>query len=1052
MSEEAWRQIEFPGVFDMPCNGRKLDQDALLTEGLPNQSVSVNSADYLNNGLCGLQVEMMRKRFGRNELSPPPKTPWWKDLISGFQDPTIRILLIAALISLVITAIERSVFNNTDAGYFDSLGIFLAVGLATLIAFFSQRKSNRAFELLNKIRDDIPTKVFRDGQIDNIPIGEIVVGDLIKIDSGDKIPADGVLLSSHGIHVNQSMLTGESAPVGKDVYREKRDINEIRTSVKSDSLSFLARGTAVVDGSGLMCALWTGDETQMGQIAKKLGEQANSEDETPLVQKLARLAVQISTAGVIGALTIFGVMTLEDLTQTPLLDSLKEEKVIFLPLVFTAFLIAFFLTRFLLRHLFPEMGLRIRSIPGKTAILAPFFLGFLAIGVGLLGMTQSPDQAVYGIALLRETLMAFVVAVTIIVVAVPEGLPMMVTMSLALNMRKMVRQNCLVRRLVASETIGSATVICTDKTGTLTENQMKPGLVFLDGREFIPDRFDRLEGSAAWERLSIGIAINCRAMLRFTPGTKKGCDEVTGIGNITEAALLSFLYELGIDYRTLQKDWNSFVELGHNSERKMSLTAGIFRDESILFIKGAPEKILARCSSVLIDGVERPLEQEREKINEFLISASRGAHRVLAFAEKRIFNQDLAAPEDEGKWLEESECRLIGLVGLTDPIRPEAVSSIQKCHEAHIRVKMITGDAPETARAIAESVGIPADAPDSILTSAEFNEIPDERLFEEIDRIRVLARATPFDKLRLVNALHRRGDVVAMTGDGINDAPALKAADVGISMGKNGTELAKDASDIILIDDNFKSIVTGVLWGRTLFQNIRRFVQFQLSVNVTALLCALIGPILHVPLPLTVTQLLWINIIMDTFAALALSTEPPRPQTLKERPISRSASIITGTMGLTILSSAVYQTLILFLALFGGWFVDVNHCYDISIPIANPDYLHINKQALTVFFTLFVMFQFWHTFNCRSLRAEESGFRFVTGNPSFIFIITTIAAVQIIMVQLPPVGNFFRTEPLCLSQWISIILLAFTIVPFVKMCRFAASIYSKFQHTDTETI
>lgn len=1035
----------------MPCKGHKLDQDALSTEGLSNQSVTANSADYLSNGLSGLQVETMRKRFGRNELSPPQKTPWWKDLICGFRDPTIRILLIAAVISMVITAIERSVFNNTDTGYFDSLGIFLAVGLATLIAFFSQRKSNRAFELLNKIRDDIPIKVFRDGQIDNIPIGEIVVGDLIKIDSGDKIPADGVLLTSHGIHVNQSMLTGESAPVRKDEYREKRNINEIRTSVKPNAPSFLARGTAVVDGSGLMCAAWIGDETQMGQIARKLGEQASSENETPLVQKLARLAAQISTAGVIGALTIFGVMTVEDLIQTPLLDSLKEEKVIILPLVFTAFLISFFMARFLLRHFFPEIGLRIRSFPGKVAILAPFFLAFFAIGLGLLGTTQSPDQALYGIALLRETLMAFVVAVTIIVVAVPEGLPMMVTMSLALNMRKMVRQNCLVRRLVASETIGSATVICTDKTGTLTENRMKPGLVFLDGREFIPDRFDRLEGSAAWERLSIGIAINCRAMLRFAPGSEKSHDEVTGVGNITEAALLSFLYGLGIDYRTLQKDWNSFVELGHNSERKMSLTAGVFRGESTLFIKGAPEKILMRCSSVLIDGADLPLEQEREKINEFLLSASSGAHRVLAFAEKRIPDRDFAAQEDEGEWLEESGCRLIGLVGLTDPIRPEAVSSIRECHEAHIQVKMITGDAPETAKAIAESVGIQADAPESILTSTEFNEIPDEQLSEEIDRIHVLARATPFDKLRLVNALHRRGDVVAMTGDGINDAPALKAADVGISMGKNGTELAKDASDIVLIDDNFKSIVTGVLWGRTLFQNIRRFVQFQLSVNAAALLCAFIGPVVHVPIPLTVTQLLWINIIMDTFAALALSTEPPRPQTLKEKPISRSASIITGTMGLTILSSAIYQTLILFLALFGGWFVDVNHCYDTSIPIANPDYIHINKQALTVFFTLFVMFQFWHAFNCRSLHAEESGFRLITGNPSFIFIITTIAAVQIIMVQFPPIGNFFRTEPLSLSQWVSIIMVAFTIVPFVKLCRFAASLCSQFQHTNMKT-
>ena len=985
----------------------------------------------------------MRQKYGRNELTPPSKSPWWKDLLSGFQDPTIRILLVAALISLGVTAIERTVFKNDSAGYFDSLGIFIAIGLATLIAFFSERKSGRAFELLNQIRDDIPIKVFRDAQIDNVPINDIVVGDLVKIDAGDKIPADGILVTSRGIQVDHSMLTGESIPVKREVYRGNEHLEDIRNRINLDHPSFLARGTTVVEGGGLMIVAWVGDQTQIGKIAHELEGQKNSEAETPLVQKLSRLANQISLAGIIGALAIFAVMTVEDLIQTPLFDSLREEITLIIPILVGTLGISILAEKFLLRRFFAGLGIQARSFLARIAILIPIFLGLSTIGIALVGMSESPDQAVYGISLLREILTAFVVAVTIIVVAVPEGLPMMVTMSLALNMRKMVKQNCLVRRLVASETIGSATVICTDKTGTLTENRMKVGLLFLDGKEFRPSEFDRLTRSLAWERLSAGIALNTRAMLHFNDERESQRNEVIGIGNVTESALLIFLYRLGIDYRTILKDWNLIFELEHNSHRKMSLTAGRVGNESYQFIKGAPEKILQLCSTLLSDGAEISLDRQREQIEAFLLNASQSAHRVLAFAEKKMPTEDFGNRKTEEEWLEQSDFRLIALVGLADPIRPEAAASIKQCQNAHIDVKMITGDSPTTARAIAHSVGIPCDEPGSILTSAEFNQIPDESLLTEVPKIHVLARATPFDKLKLVSALHRRGEVVAMTGDGINDAPALKSADVGISMGKNGTELAKDASDIVLIDDNFKSIVTGVLWGRTLFQNIRRFVQFQLSVNASALLCALVGPLVHVPLPLTVTQLLWINIIMDTFAALALSTEPPRPQTLSEKPTPRSASIITGTMGLTILSSGIYQTVVLFLALFGGWFVDHAHCYNPSIQISDPGYLTTNRQALTVFFTIFVMFQVWHAFNCRALRPDESGFRLVTGNPTFIFIIITIAVAQIVMVQIPVIGNFFRTEPLNLRQWISILLLTSTILPVVKGCRFITLYFQK---------
>ena len=1026
----------------MSRNDLNLDRKDSLTDTLTEQETA-DPSDRIHHGLLSSQVGAMRQKYGHNKLTPPTKSPWWKDLLSGFQDPTIRILLIAALISLVVTAIERTVFRNNNAGFFDSLGIFIAIGLATTIAFFSERKSGRAFELLNKIRNDIPIKVFRDNQIDSISISDIVVGDLVKIDAGDKIPADGILVASRGIQVDCSMLTGESMPVKREVYREDETIDEIRNRINLDHPSFLARGTTVIEGGGLMVVLWVGDQTQMGKIARELEEQKNSEAETPLVQKLSRLANQISLAGIIGALVIFGVMTVEDLIQTPLLGFLREKKAISILLVVVTLGVGILTEKFLLRRFFVRLGVKTRLFLVRVATLIPIFLGLLTIGISLVGMAASSEQDFYSIALLRETLMAFVVAVTIIVVAVPEGLPMMVTMSLALNMRKMSRQNCLVRRLVASETIGSATVICTDKTGTLTENRMKVGILFLDGREYRPSEFDRLQRSSAWERLSVGIALNTRAMLHFNSEHENQHNEVVGIGNVTESALLNFLYCRGIDYRTIQNDWNLIFELEHNSQRKMSLTAGRMGDEPYQFIKGAPEKILRCCSTIFSNEVEIPLDRQRDELEAFLLDASRSAYRVLAFAEKREPTNDFGNRKTEDEWLEQSDFRLIALVGLSDPIRPEAALSVRQCQNAHIDVKMITGDSPATAKAIANSVGIPTEEQGAVLTSAEFNQIPDNKLLSVVPKIHVLARATPFDKLKLVKALHRRGEVVAMTGDGINDAPALKSADVGISMGKTGTELAKDASDIVLLDDNFKSIVTGVLWGRTLFQNIRRFVQFQLSVNASALLCALVGPLVHVPLPLTVTQLLWINIIMDTFAALALSTEPPRPLTLNEKPIPRSASIITGTMGLTILSSGIYQTIILFLALFGGWFVDHSHCYNPSISVFDPEYVTENRQALTVFFTIFVMFQVWHAFNCRALRSDESGFRLITGNPTFILIITVIAVVQIAMVQIPMIGNFFRTEPLNLRQWISILLLTSTIIPVIKGCRFIAFYFPK---------
>lgn len=999
--------------------------------------IKTSSFQYkIQNGLNDEQVKSLRERYGSNELSPPVREPWWKKLLGSFEDPTIRILLAAAVLSLVVTAVERIVLKNQDANYFDSIGIFIAVGLATLVGYFSERKSDREFELLNKVKENISVKLFRNGQITQVGIGELVVGDLVHIDSGDKIPADGIILREMGLSIDQSMLTGESLPVEKKVYQGPIDLESVVSSVTADDPSFVGRGCMAADGTGLLLVTAVGDRTEMGKIAKALEEEEDSADETPLVQKLARLAKQISVAGVVAAMAIFSVMAVIALVDSPLLGLLRENHSGLVLLAVISIAVGWLIERFCLKPFFAGMDMELTT--KRTAFLAtlPMILAAFVVGLGIWGFASGSNETIAnGVELLKETLLAFVVAVTIIVVAVPEGLPMMVTMSLALNMMKMVRENCLVRRLIASETIGSATVICTDKTGTLTENKMKPLQVWLDGEVFNRDRFGQLSQNSSWTDLETGISVNSEANLHVEKN-ESDVEQVSGIGNPTESALLGFLHDLNSDYNAIRVRSLKLFEQGHNSQRKYSLVVAESDGKKICYIKGAPEKILARCSTVLLNGRAVSIAEQRSTIENALRAASDSALRVLAFCEKEVDGFDSDNVE-AAKFCEDlSDCCFVGFVGLADPVREEVPAAIESCRNAHIQVKMITGDSLSTAVAIAKEAGIYSEGSDEIaLTSEEFAKISDEDLPETAENIRVLARSTPLDKMRLVKALHQKGEVVAMTGDGTNDAPALKSADVGLSMGANGTEVAKEASDIVLVDDNFKSIVTGVWWGRTLFQNIQRFVQFQLSVNVVALLCAIVGPLLGVPLPLTVTQLLWINIIMDTFAALALSTEPPRPKTMTERPIPRNASIITKTMGITILTVSLYQMVILFTGLFLGWFVDSAHRYNASIPISDPEYLSHNLQALTVFFTVFIMFQFWHKFNCRALTYNDSVFRFLTKNKPFIFIVTTITIVQIVMVQIPVVGEFFRTEPLNLKQWIEIIIVTATIIPVAKIGR-----------------
>ena len=999
------------------------------------QGFSEINREFLECGLTDKQVLQSRGKFGRNELTPPKRDPWWKDLLGKFDDPTIWILLVAAVLSLVVTAVERWALGNAEVSFVDSAGIFMAVSLATLAGFFSEQKSAREFELLNRVKDDITIKVQRNGQLCEIPIGDVVVGDLVRVDRGDKVPADGLLIDSTNLFVDQSMLTGESLPV-----RKRDRMLPISSEFSDQELSIsdetaISRGTMVVDGHGFFLVTSVGDRTQMGKISQSLAGGDGTTPETPLVAKLSVLAKQISIAGVVGAMGIFMMMGLTALWKSELIWFLARYSALLAGVATSAAICAFLVVRFAFRPFFASMKMELKSPLLQLLCAIPTFVGVSAILLGICGMTGlgmavSVSHTASGLLLLKSVLLAFVVAVTIIVVAVPEGLPMMVTVSLALNMMKMAKQNCLVRKLMASETIGSATVVCTDKTGTLTQNRMRPVWIFAGGEEYTQDRFDSFQNSRYWNELVDGVAINSTADLHVEHADDPTLRTVSGIGNPTECSLLAFLDERGTDYHLPRHSGKTVFEVTHQSERKFSVVVSEKDDGKTCFMKGAPERVLDKCSTVLMKNGEEPMMAHQDTIASAISRASDQALRVLAFARKRITNCDGCDNNDPDRCVKCPGMTFIGMIGIADPVREEVPAAVRVCQEAGVQVKMITGDALPTAVAIAREAGIYHDLPnETVMTSEEFGRISDEELAEAASCIRVLARSTPMDKLRMVRALHRTGMVVAMTGDGTNDAPALKSADVGLSMGITGTEVAKEASDIVLVDDNFRSIVTGIWWGRTLFQNIQRFLQFQLSVNVVALLCALIGPLVGVPLPLTVTQLLWINIIMDTFAALALSTDPPRPQTMKKPPIPRDAHIITHTMGVSILVVSVWQVAILFGTLFLGWFTDSQHHYDFTIAPTSSGYLEHNRQALTVFFTVLIMFQFWHKINCRALRHDESPFTMILKNRMFIGIVATITLVQVIMVQTPTIGRFFRTEPLQLWQWSWILLITASVIP-----------------------
>jgi len=815
-------------------------------------------ARFSRDGLSSEEVVLSRKRYGKNELTPPKRPPLWKQYLEKYQDPIIRILLIAVALSAIVSLLEGE-------SLLDTIGIASAVILATTIAFFTEYRSNREFDLLNAMREDTPVKVIRNGKPGSIPMRDVVVGDLVMLEIGDIVPADGYFLVASEVEVDESAFTGENEPVRKSV----------------DDIAL--KGTYVTGGKAVMIAAAVGDHTHMGEIAASLG--AGIRPETPLQVKLKHLAQLISRFGYIMAGLIIAVVFIQEFVY---------------------------------------------GVPPATPL------------------------AVIGLVL-----QACMLAVVVIVVSVPEGLVVSVTISLALTMRKMTKAKSLVRRMIACETIGSVTVICTDKTGTLTMNQMEVVASSIS----VPSHPGGIPHDAA-EWITLNAAVNSTAELESRH------DRFITVGNSTEGALLRWLYRSGISYASLRKGWKVISQDFFTSQKKVMATIIELDHRRYLLVKGAPEMVASRCSPA-------------PDLSSLHLLAQR-AMRTLAFAHGELLDSGDAPPH------------LIwdGYVGIRDEVRADVKEAVQTCREAGIAVKMVTGDSPHTAMAIAQETGIYTDG--IVLTGAEFRRLSEDDRRRIVRDLQVLARSEPHDKLLLVQALQANGEVVAVTGDGTNDAPALRYADVGLAMGITGTEVAREASDIILLDDSFPTIQRAVWWGRALFENIQRFLIFQLTINISAAVLTFLAPLLDYSPPFTIIQLLWINIIMDSLAALALCSEAPHPALMRRDPIPRTACVMTRYMKQAILITAGIYILVGLVGMI------------IGLPFME-DHTH---QA-TAFFAAFVIAQVWNGLNCRGIYGIMP--QFFRGNPIFFVIMMGVVVIQVLIVQFG--GEIFDTVPLSPLQW-----------------------------------
>ena len=903
-------------------------------------------------GLSSAEVAESRERHGRNVLTPPQKEPLWRLFLHKFEDPIIRILLIAAFLSLGISFIHGE--------FIETIGIFFAIFLATGVGFWFEMDANKKFDILNKVNDETPVKVLRDSIIKEIPKSEVVCGDLVMLDTGEEIPADGELAEAISLSVNESTLTGEPV-ISKSTNSAEFDHEATYPSNR------VYRGTTVVEGHCSFVVTDVGDSTEFGKVAEKSAEK--STEQTPLNKQLESLAGFIGFAGLLTAFLLFSLLYIQE-TLNPE-SAFTTSQIILITSAIAGFLAAIGkiwmpILNFSSKKKNEERGWLFWLLCGVLIFSLPTITG------ELLGFNIFSADALISLDVASRILGHFMVAVTLIVVAVPEGLPMAVTLSLAMSMRRMLLTNNLVRKMHATETMGAATVICTDKTGTLTMNQMR-----------VAEALFRDDSSLVYESISL----NSTAFLDFSAG---GVPKA--LGNPTEAALLLWLYEKGEDYLEIRKSAVVESQLTFSTERKFmaTLANSPALGKRVLYVKGAPEIVAGKCKDV------------PEYIPGKLLDFQNRAMRTLGFAYCEIDPSDSRSIEE----MTSGGLNFLGAVAISDPVRSDVPAAVMKCRDAGIDVKIVTGDTPATATEIGRQIGILGrddnDISKYVITGSDFAALSDEDAYNIVKDLRIMCRARPGDKQRLVELLQKRGEVVAVTGDGTNDAPALNHAHVGLSMG-SGTSVAKEASDITLLDDSFNSIATAVMWGRSLYQNIQRFIIFQLTINLTAMIIVLLGTLLGHELPLTVTQMLWVNLIMDTFAAGALASLPPEERVMKLPPRDSAAFIITRSMSVNIIfTGLLFVVSLLWLILqMGG------------------ESGEISRYNLSMFFTIFVMLQFWNMFNAKSFNSAGSAFRGLIKSPGFLLVSLLIIVGQILIVQFG--GDVFRTVPLKFWDWAMII-------------------------------
>ena len=880
------------------------------------------------SGLTSAQVEESRRLNGVNILTPPAKEPLWKQFLAKFRDPLIIILLVAGALSIGISCYEFWGLHQAADVFFEPAGIFIAILLATGMAFYFERKADKEFALLNQVNDEEPVQVIRDGHATTVPRKDVVVGDIVVLNTGEEIPADGELLEAVSLNIDESTLTGEP------ICHKTTDPEQFDPEATFPS-DHVMRGTKVMEGHGVMRVLKVGDATENGKVF----EAAQIDDglKTPLDQQLERLGALISKFSyVIGILIIAGRIALY----------------------------------------FINMDFE--------------WLGFMAY-----------------------FLQSVMIAVTLVVVSVPEGLPMAVTLSLAYSMRRMLKTNNLVRKMHACETMGATTVICTDKTGTLTQNQMQ---VFRTNF-FVPPS----------ESLYIdeGIAVNSTAQLDLS-GEKPSV-----LGNPTEGALLLWLRSQGENYETLRAGATRLEELPFTTERKyMATVVRSASGKDVLYVKGAPEIVFGMCTDT--SGVTKA------EIDAQLLEYQNQAMRTLGFAYQELQPGD--ATISDGK-VTATGLRFIGIVAISDPVRAEVPDAVSEVLDAGIKVKIVTGDTPGTAKEIGRQIGLWDDSRDTdrnIITGVEFAELSDSALLNRVGDLKIIARARPMDKKRLIEALQKRGEVVAVTGDGTNDAPALKAAQVGLSMG-DGTSVAKEASDITIVDNSFSSIGRAVMWGRSLYQNIRRFILFQMTVNVAACLIVLAGAFMGMQSPLTVTQMLWVNLIMDTFAAMALASLPPTRSVMRDKPRDQRDFIINHPMWRSIIGVGVAFFAILIGLLYYMQHTDVTSLTQIGrLPWVSGH--NMSPYELSLFFTIFVFLQFWNMFNARAYATRRSAFHF-KGCSGFLTVAGMILLGQIAIVSIG--GSFFSVVPLSLADWAIIITSTSSVLVFGEAWRQVKKLFNR---------